>query len=76
VGLAAGGARDALADGALGTLVAEPELGSAVHRLLSGIRRDPEALAHGTRTRFGREPFRRRVEAVLARLIEPQSMAA
>jgi phosphatidylinositol alpha-1,6-mannosyltransferase len=76
VGLAAAGARDALANGALGTAVAEPDLAPAIHRLLSDRRPAAEALANRTHARFGHEPFRRRVEAVLHRLSPPANLAA
>ena len=65
------GARDALADGALGTLVEERDLATAIARLLDAGKRNPEALAERTRARFGRDVFRAQLRAQLARLSEP-----
>jgi phosphatidylinositol alpha-1,6-mannosyltransferase len=73
LGLDAAGARDALADGELGTLVSEAELGAAIARLLGAAKPDPRALAAATRARFGRAAFVRSVHAALARLVSDGS---
>ena len=57
LGLAAAGAPDALAEGELGTAVAEADLASAIGRALAAPRPEPRALAANVSTRFGREPF-------------------
>ena len=66
LGLDAGGARDALADGELGAVVSETELVTAITRLLVAPRRDPAELSHALRARFGREIFRACVGMALA----------
>jgi phosphatidylinositol alpha-1,6-mannosyltransferase len=68
LGLAARGAGDALADGALGIVVAESDLSRAVHQALLSPRNDPDALAAAVRARFGRDLFQDSVNAVLKRL--------
>ena len=71
LGLDVGGARDALADGELGTVVSEAELAGALDRLLSGPRPDPKSLADRVHARFGRDAFRNRVAMVFDRLLTP-----
>jgi phosphatidyl-myo-inositol dimannoside synthase len=74
LGLAVGGAPDALADGELGTAVAmEVELPAAIGRLLATPKPDPVALSQAVRARFGPEAFRARVGMALERLLEPRS---
>jgi phosphatidylinositol alpha-1,6-mannosyltransferase len=74
LGLAAGGARDPLADGELGTVVAEDEdLPSAIARLLAKPKPDPVALSQAVRARFGREAFRAQLDMAFGRLFEPRS---
>jgi phosphatidylinositol alpha-1,6-mannosyltransferase len=68
LGLAAGGARDALADGALGTIVEDGKLCESIGQLLSSPKPDRQALAAEVRMRFGRELFQDCVKAVLSRL--------
>jgi phosphatidyl-myo-inositol dimannoside synthase len=68
LGLNVAGARDALADGALGTLADEGSLGAVMLRLLSEPRRDPASLAAAVRARFGRPVFAANVGAAFARL--------
>jgi phosphatidyl-myo-inositol dimannoside synthase len=63
IGLDVAGARDALGDGALGTLVAQAELADALARRLARGKGDGSALARAVRRSFGRERF-----AALARL--------
>jgi hypothetical protein len=53
------GARDALADRELGTIVSEHELPAAILRLLATPKPDSVALAAAARARFGREKFAR-----------------
>jgi phosphatidylinositol alpha-1,6-mannosyltransferase len=58
LGLAVGGACDALADGELGTALGrEDDLAAAIDRLLTGPRTSPCALAGRTHARFGRDAF-------------------
>lgn len=70
MGLAAGGAPDALGDGSLGTLVSAEQLGPAIAALLDGQGVDPSALSAAVADRFGRVPFRRAVARLAARLVE------
>jgi phosphatidylinositol alpha-1,6-mannosyltransferase len=69
LGLDVAGARDALADGQLGTLVAEDDLPDAIARLLAAPKPDSQALAAAARARFGRESFAVGVRAAFDRLI-------
>jgi phosphatidylinositol alpha-1,6-mannosyltransferase len=72
LGLNVGGARDALADGELGTVVAhEVELSAAIARLLKAPKHDPDALSQAVRARFGRTTFRARVGMAFDRLWQP-----
>ncbi|MGE0257745.1 MAG: glycosyltransferase family 4 protein [Alphaproteobacteria bacterium] len=72
LGLAAGGARDALGDGELGTALGrDDDLAAAIDRLLTGPRPDPDALAGGVRARFGREAFASRVLLAVERVCCP-----
>jgi phosphatidyl-myo-inositol dimannoside synthase len=74
LGLAVGGAPDALADGELGTVVAEDEdFPAAIARLLAAPKPDPVALSQTVRARFGREAFRAQLRMAFGRLLEPQS---
>ena len=70
LGLSVAGARDALADGELGTIVSEPEVPAAIVRILAKPKPDPVVLAAATRARFGRPQFAAGVRAVLNRLME------
>jgi phosphatidylinositol alpha-1,6-mannosyltransferase len=73
LGLAIGGAPDALADGELGTVVAEEvELPTAISRLLAASKPDPVAFSQAVHARFGPAAFRARVGMALERLTEPQ----
>ncbi len=65
LGLAAGGAGDALGDGSLGTAVAEPDLAAAIDRILLSGPQDRTALAAATRARFGYDSFVDRVSQLL-----------
>jgi phosphatidylinositol alpha-1,6-mannosyltransferase len=69
LGLDVAGARDALADGQLGTVVSEAELPVAIARLLAKPKPDPVALAAAARARFGREKFKACACTALNRLI-------
>ena len=72
LGLAAGGACDALADGELGTaLERDDNLAAAIDRLLSGPRTNPGALADRVRARFGRDAFASRLHLALDRVCPP-----
>jgi phosphatidylinositol alpha-1,6-mannosyltransferase len=68
LGLPVGGARDALGDGHLGTMVEEPELCAAIDRILSGPAQRPEDLAGAVRARFGRDLFSANIRAAFARI--------
>jgi phosphatidylinositol alpha-1,6-mannosyltransferase len=57
LGLAAGGALDALADGKLGIAVNEADFPGAISRALLAAKPDPLVLAREARRRFGQEPF-------------------
>jgi phosphatidylinositol alpha-1,6-mannosyltransferase len=70
LGLDVAGARDALGDGQLGTLVAEDELPGAIACLLAAPTPDSHALAVAARARFGREMFAAGARAALNRLVE------
>jgi phosphatidylinositol alpha-1,6-mannosyltransferase len=70
IGLDAAGARDALADGELGTLVSEAKLPSALAHLLATPKQDARALATATRARFGRNSFAAGAHAAFNRLME------
>jgi phosphatidylinositol alpha-1,6-mannosyltransferase len=62
LGLAVGGACDALADGELGTMLGrEEDLAIAIDRLLADPPSDAQALAGRTRERFGRDAFTSRL---------------
>jgi phosphatidylinositol alpha-1,6-mannosyltransferase len=69
LGLNVGGARDALADGELGSVISdEDDLPAAIARLLAAPRPAPETLSEAVRTRFGREAFQAQVGMALERL--------
>jgi len=70
LGLDVAGARDALADGRLGTAVPEADLLSAIDRALAAPRPNPYALAGAARALFGRERFVAAAFAALSRLAE------
>jgi phosphatidylinositol alpha-1,6-mannosyltransferase len=70
LGLSVGGARDALADGRLGTAVPEAELPDAIDRALAGPKPDPSALAREVRTLFGHEQFAQGARTAMNRLME------
>ena len=72
LGLAVGGACDALADGELGTALGrDDDLAAAIDRLLTGPRPCPRALAERTRARFGRDAFAARLRLALERVCRP-----
>lgn len=68
LGLAVAGARDALADGELGTLTSEAELPGALARLLREGKPDARTLSAAVARRFGREPFAARACAAIGAL--------
>jgi phosphatidylinositol alpha-1,6-mannosyltransferase len=70
LGLAVAGAKDALADGELGALVAESELTTALTRMLGSMKPEPEALAAAIRARFGRDVFIARARTTINRMTE------
>jgi phosphatidylinositol alpha-1,6-mannosyltransferase len=69
LGLAAGGAVDALSDGELGTMASETEFGQVLARLLASPKPDPLALAAEVRSRFGYAAFSIQVSNILARFL-------
>jgi phosphatidylinositol alpha-1,6-mannosyltransferase len=70
LGLAAAGAKDALADGELGVAVEDAELVDALGDLLQMPRRDPHELSGATRARFGRRAFADNVCKAMRRLFQ------
>lgn len=70
LGLAAGGARDALGDGTLGMMVEERDLCEGITRLLSAPPLRGDALAAAVQARFGPAKFQNAVDAVLMRLCD------
>lgn len=74
LGLAAGGTRDALADGALGTAV-DPaaDFAAALIRAIEARRPDPGKLSAEVARRFGRERFRERALALFRVAADPAS---
>jgi phosphatidylinositol alpha-1,6-mannosyltransferase len=70
LGLNVAGARDALADGQLGTAVPETEFAASIARLLDSAKPSSCALAVATHFRFGRKQFANRVLVTLNRLME------
>jgi phosphatidylinositol alpha-1,6-mannosyltransferase len=69
LGLDVAGARDALADGQLGTAVSQAELPVAIARLLVEPKPDPGVLAAAARARFGRETFAAGARTLLNRVM-------
>jgi phosphatidylinositol alpha-1,6-mannosyltransferase len=70
LGFAVAGARDALADGGLGTAASEVELPATISRLLDRAKPDSVDLAAAVHARFGRETFAFGARTVLNRLME------
>lgn len=72
LGLAVGGARDALADGELGTML-DPadDLAVAIDRLLTSPPPDQQALAERVRARFSQDAFAARLHLAIARVCQP-----
>jgi phosphatidyl-myo-inositol dimannoside synthase len=68
LGLAIAGARDALADGELGTVIGETELTATLDDLLAAPPAGRRQIADRVRARFGRAVFRERVALALDRL--------
>jgi phosphatidylinositol alpha-1,6-mannosyltransferase len=69
LGLAVGGACDALGDGELGTALGRnDDLAAAIDRLLTEPRACPRELADRTRARFGPEAFASRLSLALERV--------
>jgi phosphatidylinositol alpha-1,6-mannosyltransferase len=70
LGLAVGGAPDALADGELGTVVGEEDdVPAAITRLLATPKPDPVVLCQAVRARFGRAEFRAQLGMAFGRLL-------
>ena len=70
LGLDVAGARDALADGELGTAVAESRLPETIARLLNQPKPDSRSLAGAVRGRFGRKQFAENTRNAWSRLME------
>jgi phosphatidylinositol alpha-1,6-mannosyltransferase len=71
LGFDVGGARDALADGQLGTIISEEnDLPGAIAQLLAKPKPDPNALSQAVRARFGREVFQAQVGKALESLCD------
>jgi phosphatidylinositol alpha-1,6-mannosyltransferase len=75
LGLAAGGAPDALGDGALGKIVKEENLCAAVGECLRMPLLDRHSLSQAVRARFGRALFQNSVDGVLTRLHQSNAVA-
>lgn len=74
LGLDVAGARDALADGELGTVVTETELAATIACLLSQTKPDAQSLAAQVRARFGRRQFAENVQNAWNRLMGSESV--
>jgi len=70
IGLDVAGAKDALADGELGTVASEAELSAAISRTLDQPKPDPVDLATAVHARFGQKQFANNALNVLGRLTE------
>ena len=70
LGLNVAGARDALADGELGTLACASDLAASIDRLFAQTPTDGHALARAVRARFGREKFHVQAKLAIERLAE------
>ncbi len=75
LGLAAGGAVDALAEGELGTMASEADFVSVLARLLVTPKPDPQALAVAVRARFGYAAFSRQVRDILVPVLRDNAEA-
>jgi phosphatidylinositol alpha-1,6-mannosyltransferase len=70
LGLDVAGAKDALADGELGTAASEAELSATISRILDQPKPDSIDLATAVRARFGQKQFANNALNVLNRLME------
>lgn len=70
LGLNVAGARDALADGELGTLTSESELLQALKDSVEAPMSEPGALSAKVHARFGRQAFAAWIDAICTRLQE------
>jgi phosphatidylinositol alpha-1,6-mannosyltransferase len=68
LGLATGGAVDALADGEFGAMTSEAEFAQVLARLLANPKPDPLALAAAVRSRLGRATFATQVSNIMRRI--------
>ena len=79
VGLAVGGASDALADGELGILASEGDLAKTLVRALTQCERDPSLPAR-VQARFGQSAFQSRIETIFTAVADkyaaPRAKAA
>jgi phosphatidylinositol alpha-1,6-mannosyltransferase len=70
LGLDIAGAKDALADGELGTVASESELSATISRILDQPKPEPVDLATAVHARFGQKQFANNALNVLNRLME------
>jgi phosphatidylinositol alpha-1,6-mannosyltransferase len=70
LGLAAGGATDAMGDGDLGTAVTESDVAAELTRALAHPKANEHELAAAVRSRFGRGSFVAGVRAAFERMLE------
>jgi phosphatidylinositol alpha-1,6-mannosyltransferase len=70
LGLDFAGAKDALADGELGTVASESELSATISRILDEPKPEPVDLATAVHARFGQKQFANNALNVLNRLME------
>ena len=68
------GARDALADGALGIAVSEDELPRAIGNCLAAPKPDPAALSAAVHARFGRTAFAALVKNIFTHRLLPSEI--
>ena len=69
LGLAAGGAVDALADGEFGAMASETEFAPVLARLLTIPKQDPHTLAAAVQSRFGDAGYSRQVANIFAPML-------
>jgi phosphatidylinositol alpha-1,6-mannosyltransferase len=71
LGLDVAGARDALANGELGTGVSDSWVGAALARALDCPKRDPHTLSDAVRARFGWRNFTTAARSAVERVLAP-----
>jgi phosphatidylinositol alpha-1,6-mannosyltransferase len=68
IGLAVGGAPDALGDGVLGLCVADEDFEPSFERAVRGVRGEPDGLWRAVQARFGGDQFRERAVRIFQQL--------